>query len=145
MEKRSLWSKCCVGVYEKYRSYIGMVWRIHCKCCGILNNSSINQFQPSATFLIFALYISTFHSPLQPYVKANIFPLIYRGSNDPDRVKAGLAQTPISHFTQMVHADTEKVNDISKSKCYLIKLSSFGTHLRTMIFHQYFTDRMWIC
>ena len=95
--------------------------------------------------LIFVYHISTFRSPLQPYVKANIFPLIYRGSNDPDRVKAGLAQTPISHFTQMVHADTEKVNDISKSKCYLIKLSSFGTHLRTMIFHQYFTDRMWIC
>ena len=73
--------------------------------------------------LIFVLHISTFRSPLQPYVKANIFPLIYRGSNDPDRVKAGLAQTPISHFTQMVHADTEKVNAISKSTCYLITLS----------------------
>ena len=38
MEKRSLWSKCCVGVYEKYRSDIRVVWRIYCKRCGIFQS-----------------------------------------------------------------------------------------------------------
>ena len=45
-------------------------------------------------------------------MKAGIQPLIYRGATDPDRVKAGLSGpgNPISHFTQMAHANTEKVN-----------------------------------
>ena len=40
-----------------------------------------------------------------------MFPLIYRGVDDPDRIKAGLGghDTPISHFTAMVHANSDKV------------------------------------
>ena len=40
-----------------------------------------------------------------------MFPLIYRGVDDPERIKAGLAghDTPISHFTAMVHANSDKV------------------------------------
>ena len=49
---------------------------------------------------------------MQPYDKANIFPLIYRDSSDPERKRAGLdgPDNPISHFTQIVHANTEKVS-----------------------------------
>ena len=39
-------------------------------------------------------------------------PLIYRGVNDPERILAGLNghDTPISHFTAMVHANTDTVS-----------------------------------
>ena len=54
----------------------------------------------------------SFTFTFKPYVKANIFPLIYRDATDPEVIQAGLNghSTPISHFTQMVHANTEKVN-----------------------------------
>jgi len=46
-----------------------------------------------------------------PYVEKGIMPLIYRGVNDPERILAGLNghDTPISHFTAMVHANTDKI------------------------------------